>query len=540
MATTLELRFPGGRYHATPWGSHVNEGHVEWPPSPWRILRALLATGFNKLRWPPEGPPESARRLIEKLAGATVTFALPPASVGHSRHYVAAEHKKPLILDTWLHTAGATLIVVWDVDLDAEDRALLAELAEHMGYLGRAESLVIASLVAHDAPTLANCVPAGAGGPTAGLEAVGVGCTPNAEAYSDWRERQLAPILAEYQPAPGRKLTAARQKKRDREIEPYPVDLIAALCVDTRVLQQQGWSAPPGRCERVYWRRQDAISTTVSQTPGHSVAAPVRFALLALATPSRGRSSLPPPERTYPQGRLLHRALASVVEREFFGDEELALRLLGRTSAGPAKHKHSHAHLLALDLGDTGRLDHFLIFAPMGLDERCQAALRFLRRTYMKGGAGELQVVLSGLGDSSDLRNLPDPFGTNILRTLGPSGGACEWQSATPFVLPRHLKRKGRDSLEGQIVAECARRNLPEPSAIRVLSSGPQAREALSRIRHFVLHDATNEPPVRVGYAVELTYAHPVEGPVCLGYGSHAGLGRFEVAESGRSSVQGA
>ena len=26
---TLRLQFPGGRYHATPWGHHVNEGLVE-------------------------------------------------------------------------------------------------------------------------------------------------------------------------------------------------------------------------------------------------------------------------------------------------------------------------------------------------------------------------------------------------------------------------------------------------------------------------------------------------------------------------------
>ena len=40
----LSVRFIAGRYHATPWGHHVNEGLIEWPPSPWRILRALLAS----------------------------------------------------------------------------------------------------------------------------------------------------------------------------------------------------------------------------------------------------------------------------------------------------------------------------------------------------------------------------------------------------------------------------------------------------------------------------------------------------------------
>ena len=44
MTTVLRMEFPWGRYHATPWGRNVNEGHPEWPPSPWRILRALFST----------------------------------------------------------------------------------------------------------------------------------------------------------------------------------------------------------------------------------------------------------------------------------------------------------------------------------------------------------------------------------------------------------------------------------------------------------------------------------------------------------------
>ena|GEM_PF-6598726 len=42
----LAFTFPGGRYHATLWNRHVNE---EWPPSPWRILRALIAVWHRKL-----------------------------------------------------------------------------------------------------------------------------------------------------------------------------------------------------------------------------------------------------------------------------------------------------------------------------------------------------------------------------------------------------------------------------------------------------------------------------------------------------------
>ena len=43
----LTFTFPGKRYHATPWGAPVNEAQVEWPPSPWRVCRALLATGMS-------------------------------------------------------------------------------------------------------------------------------------------------------------------------------------------------------------------------------------------------------------------------------------------------------------------------------------------------------------------------------------------------------------------------------------------------------------------------------------------------------------
>ena len=66
--TVLELHFPAGRYHATPWGRHVNEGAVEWPPSPWRIVRALIATWYLKAR---EIPATTVRSLVN-------TLSLPP------------------------------------------------------------------------------------------------------------------------------------------------------------------------------------------------------------------------------------------------------------------------------------------------------------------------------------------------------------------------------------------------------------------------------------------------------------------------------
>ena len=110
------FRFPAGRYHATPWGNHVNEGLVEWPPSPWRIVRALLATGFSKLGW--REPPEAARELVEALASVLPEYRLPPAIASHTRHFMPKDSKKPedrtKIFDAFARVGkDAEVSVVW-------------------------------------------------------------------------------------------------------------------------------------------------------------------------------------------------------------------------------------------------------------------------------------------------------------------------------------------------------------------------------------------------------------------------------------------
>jgi CRISPR-associated protein Csb2 len=87
MSVTIALRFPAGRFHATPWGHHVNEGLPEWPPSPWRLLRALVATWKRKLgREPLVG--DHIEPVPAALAAEPPAFVLPPATLGHTRHFM--------------------------------------------------------------------------------------------------------------------------------------------------------------------------------------------------------------------------------------------------------------------------------------------------------------------------------------------------------------------------------------------------------------------------------------------------------------------
>lgn len=60
MAITISVRFITGRAHLHHWQAHHSDGKVDWPPSPWRLLRALVAVagrGLTTLPAPDDTPP---------------------------------------------------------------------------------------------------------------------------------------------------------------------------------------------------------------------------------------------------------------------------------------------------------------------------------------------------------------------------------------------------------------------------------------------------------------------------------------------------
>ena len=97
MAVDLVLSFPLGRYHATPWGHSANEGAVEWPPSPFRLLRALYATWKNRV---PDLPSEVVLALFDELSEAP-TYLVPEHAGAHTRHYLPGkDHREGFSTDT--------------------------------------------------------------------------------------------------------------------------------------------------------------------------------------------------------------------------------------------------------------------------------------------------------------------------------------------------------------------------------------------------------------------------------------------------------
>lgn len=541
---TLRFRFPGGRYHATPWGHHVNEGQVEWPPSPWRLLRALIACGFSTQRWS-EVPPV-ARRLIEKLSSSLPLYRVPEASTAHSRHFMPigsldkGREKTTLVFDTWADVGDGELLVRWPCDLDEEEHRLLCELAAGLGYLGRSESWVEAALVTDDiGPTSGfNTLPAvEASRCEPGWEQISLMAPTRSTDYATWRSAAAEKALAGLPLPEGKKKpTAKLLKDRAKAVEAYPTDLIDCLTKDTAWWKGRGWSQPPGSQRVIYRRRCDAALQVGAPQQRRRSAAGLKPApttvLLSLTTPSGNKSALPPHHRTLPQAERFHDQLVRWLGK---GQPVDCPAITGRDAQGQPLHDgHRHAHIVPLDLTkDHGRLDHLLIHAPMGLCRDALGAIRGVRRTWMKGGAGELQLAIAGIGDLEMLRRLPAPLGLKIAPLLGPPEGARTWVSRTPFIPPRFLKPRGSNSLLGQINAELASRGLPPAEQYDDLTRDERYRH----FRHFIRSrkKGGTPPPIDHGFALRLHFAEPlfVEGQwqaqrlLTLGYGSHFGLGLF-------------
>ncbi len=530
MPLSIAFRFPAGRYHATPFGHHVNEGLIEWPPSPWRLLRALLSVGYTAGKWDGTGPPVVVRSLIDKLSAELPHYYLPPVVATHSRHYVPIGglsnlvEKTTMVFDAWVRLEEKQeMIVSWrGLRLSPAETSVLGCLVSYLNYLGRSESWVQGRLMQdeEEAPQ-ANCTPGESERHSnRGWEQVPFLAAVNASDFMDWRQKQVDAALADLALPPEKKPAQALLKKRQKAIEPYPEDLLDCLQKDTNWWRgRHGWSQPPGSRKVFYWRRSDAI--VIGATRKVKASFPVRAVqaiLLSLTNASRNDHALPPVTRTLPQADLLHRHLVSVAAKKGAPPKVLTGCDENRR---PLQGQHEHAHVFPLDLDQDGHLDHVLFWAPMLLDAEAQAAIRSMRKTFTKGGIEPLRLAVAAMGDLRDFGRMPGDYGSGIARI---TDSASVWQSVTPFVAPRYVKTHGKNTLEGQIKAELDSRGYPPPVNVKLLRL-----DQFPKFRHFKLtRNRGPQPPVACGFAVRIEFAQPVKGPIALGYGSHFGLGLLE------------
>ncbi|MCY0878223.1 MAG: type I-U CRISPR-associated protein Csb2 [Firmicutes bacterium] len=509
----IAFNFLAGQYHATPWGRHVNEGDVEWPPSPWRMLRSLLGVWHRKGGYEAFSP-ETMDRLVERLASELPLYHTPSAAPMHTRHYMPmregrADHSR-LIFDAGLSVKRDTpLVVMWPhTELGNEETHLLDYLLERMTYLGRAESWVEAQrLTRWDAAP--NCVPALEGAlrsPASDEQSVRLLAPLNLDDYRDWRAAWIAQVDTASQGNRGR-------RRRNVTRVPPPESLVDALLLETADLARGGWSQPPGS-RWVQYRFTKPAALLASTAESRARSRRLTTARLVLAG-----KPLPLVSEAVVVGELMRLAMMAQASR-IAGT--IPAILSGRDADGRVRNDgHRHAFFLPEDADDDGFLDHVVIFAAEGLDEITIRALDRLDRIYTVDGMREWPVVLEGIGQ-------PPLFAPDSRLV----GSARVWQSVTPYLHPWHRKRNGRFGPAEQLRRELISRGYQEPCEIRPLPHIMVGGRLVSplRFRRFRSRGSQSQPD-RSGSFWRIAFADPIEGPLSLGYGCHYGLGVFEPTE---------
>ena len=471
----LAVRFDLGRYHANTWGAHVNEGAVEWPPSPWRILRALFATSRTNLDLAPKRA--ALDNALAQLAGTLPVYELPITAAAHSRHYVPSRRWSPSkpgdtdrLIDAFqVLDPEADLKVWWDLELPTDLRSALHAVCSRLGYLGRSESICSASITDDAMPSRLDALPL-----DRALELDG--------------DYEVLPLLAVHSTEPLRVLEISVTELRHRLLLVPP----GAQFVDYAV-------RTPATAEA-----STRPATTGRQTQGAGPPTLARFRVTgggrpaireAVALASHVRSAL---QSIY--GRLNDGATSAVFS--------------GRAGDRKREDQHRHAHYLPTPGRDQRQIDHVTVWAPEGFGEPEVASLAALREIRMRDLPEPLRLALVALGRAEQLK-IPD--------LLGPSR---RWRSLTPFGLPRHPKRRcGRiiDDPETQLRRELKLRGFVEPRSVRSVHGAwidyRRARPGIPRLQ------------ARQAVGLEIDFDQSLLGPVALGALSHFGLGLFAPTE---------
>ncbi len=469
MSTTLAIRFPLRRYHANPWDRAVNEGASEWPPSPWRLLRALVATWHT--RWPDLPAP-----VLEGLLGSLAeppSYLTPGVTVGHTRHYLPdLEHRKgepgrtDLTLDSFLSVRrDDELLVRWDGDLPGEQRQALAKLAELLPYLGRSESVCEARLVDHEP-------------------------VPD---ESWWR--------------PG-----AHGSQRVRLLAATKPVSIAALEASTADIRRRRRTLPPG----ARWVSYAAAEPVAGPSPAATATAAaervtaIRFAVTGTVPVKATHGILLADEAHRLAGDKLTRAGLTDPQRQ---------EILGSNGA-VTDHRHAHWIPLVTPGQDRPFVQHLIAWVPRGLRAEEVAALLSLRELSGRRGDG---YEVRGLPPAELLFQAAGPVGQVAPELCGP---ARRWRSLTPYLPVRHRKRESlEDFLTADVRTELGYRDLP-PATVIPADPGSRLpdRWALEFRRYRMAESVSRSKP---GLGLQLEFAEPVGGPLLVGQLSHFGYGIF-------------
>lgn len=545
--TGIALRFPAGQFHATPWGRHVNEGVPEWPPSPWRLLRGIVATWRRKLA---DAPAQEAIAAVIRSLAASPEFVLPPAALAHTRHYMPKRGPRErdgatMIFDAFVVLPKtAEVLVLWsDLELAGDHKDALRLLMAHLSTFGRGESWCVGRVLDDDeskqASSTINSRPI-SGDVDTEQELVRMLCPNPSEAFASDHFFRIES-----------KTVQGKVTENRKRIAPLS-DPDWHLCAETLWLHEQRWSDPPGSHWITYTRRRDCFK--VAPLKPHRVKVgervPPQVARFALDS-----AVLPLVTHTLPVAEDARRNLMGIFGRRFQtaeGQKANSPVFSGKDDKGNPGTTHGHAYYLPTDEDGDGRLDHLTILAMDGFGPRELSVLdglREIKNREREESGHPLRVLLLAL-ETADRCN------------FGPLRASREWISATPYLAPRFAKPRGtkRDPREVMhaptlflpltLREELARLTARRPELSGINSAKIEIHPLLDEQgHHFRLPAARGEGlrPIhfkrfrqkhgddggrRPAGVFKIVFPRAVTGPIALGHSAHFGLGLFVPADS--------
>lgn len=512
MEIILKQKFTLGRFHANPWKmSPFEDPHGEWPPSPWRLLRAIMARSYQWERECGSSGEKWRMDFVRAFSTSSVSWNLPASSwrgpgfrqyhpvdfgwdppnrtklKNGQRFKIPGEKKyrSTLTIDNFWATErmgekSDNAAVWWVIQGENWTEELFDWFDRSLGritYFGRAESITDIQRV--------EILP----------EGVQINCRLNNSPSSN-----SVPVLAPALDATLEQVQTTTDEAMKRSVPPGALWLFASR-PDRPPLTFRRLSRTNEKQKRPVSFLQFAIGTRVS---------PPRQSVVAIAERFRGRVIRTFLGCAWQQANIEQRTEAKLLTGK--DAEEKPLR----------SDKHLHTYFGIFFDEQTDKASRLIVWRdrdhPFTEKEHkaiLKAAEQELEITFKKKGPWSVRLVpLDSL--------VPYPYGFN-------DQGYRQWKTMTPYVPPRHVHdRRGYpktgEEPETQVKQELERRGI-DTSKLVIKVSDQHSKWVRAHQPRRVTRGTTNSS--KRGYEVLLAFDAPVMGPIALGHSCHFGLGLF-------------
>lgn len=503
MPLLLRLSFPDGRFYAHPWGQNpARIAEAEWPPSPWRLLRALAAGWFRA--HPGQPPSTELVELLEALGHELPEMHLPKVSFSNTIHY----HPNPgmpsgkVRHENHFVALGGDAFFRWELPaLPDEQRKRFGELLDGIvaavPYFGRAESICELTVASEGQPPSQ------------------LGCASVVRHDAEPGRRIATDCRDVFCPNPNDFRASDLWQRRNGGIptDSVPKHLVQDLIDTPQPLPDGGewysFQMPAGWPER--WVVRHPVPSKRSSKRDRVIAHYLEFSLhCRVPVPADFTVSLASLFRGAAYKRLCNGRT----------DRPASFALMGHDKPTSATGDHQHAFYLPQPNTSGEFIERLHVWCICGFTQAEVDAMLAVEALRWAAGRFPVRPVLE-----------------RITRELS-SLEAREWVSVTPFVPPRWWYRKkvtDRDLKPGDSPELQLRRALQDAGVTSACTiehvqrnSAGQPEWTVCKVHLNEGNKKTKEPDHRFGFSFRIVFDAPQRLLFpALGHSAHFGLGQF-------------